>query len=673
MRSVTATGRSATGDVRPDVNPLPTARRRRIGVASIAGATLSAAFLGLLLGEAMAGAESARPAGARGPLAEPGTDGGEGASVGSGRLPAATAGDGVALVGMAAAGDVDLAGLTAVSGDAVLPGGDASGPGSGGAEVRLVALRDAPPSAAGLPPHDLPVADIALLPDDDGGPPPPPPPGNDDDLGPIGIVDPGTDGDDTLIGTDKDDLLDGGDGDDLIYGGNGNDSLLGGNGNDTIFGGNGNDRIDGGNGNDLLYGDAGDDLIDGGAGNDRVYGGLGDDTLHGGAGDDRLDGGLGRDTFDGGTGRDVLAVDHLHDLAFDSPWGIDGGGVDTLEVRPGFAQSLRDALPDLAPDGRATFVLGDQVGVSLPQGAVAWTQQVNPQIENVRLLGDTAHDVLGDGRANTLIGNSGDNRLYGGGGDDLLRGGDGKDWLQGGDGDDLLYGEGGDDVYLLGLSDSGVDTVFDHSGVNRLVLQGASATQLVATVVDSDLHLAHGGTTFAVIKDYVGYEASFAGIDLGQGVRPLAEFIGRTPELSLQTARLDQIGTAGNDVLQAGPGGEWLAGRGGDDTLLGGDGKDRLEGGPGNDVLRGGLGDDTYVVGGPAGGVDRLSDTDGRNVVEIEGADGKALGAYMLGRDLWLTLDDTPIAVVERYDLQRENWAAIRAGERVVDPHELLA
>jgi Ca2+-binding RTX toxin-like protein len=673
MRSVTATGRSATGAARPDAKPLPVGRRRRIGAGSATGATLSAAFLGLLLGEAIAGEQRGDADAARALPSERDADVGEGGAVGGGRVPTAAASNGVLLTASATPGDVDLTTLTAVSDEAAPRAQGEAVVASGGDEARLVTLRDAPAAPAGLPPGAAPSADLTLALDDGDGPPPPPLPDDDDDLGPIGIVDDGTDGDDTLIGTDRDDLLDGGDGDDLIYGGNGNDSLLGGNGNDTIFGGNGNDYIDGGNGDDLLYGDAGDDLIAGGAGNDRIYGGLGDDSLYGGSGDDRIDGGLGRDTLYGGTGRDVLVVDNLHDLALENPWGADGGGLDTLEVRPGFAQSLRDALPHLAPDGRATFVLGDQVGVTVPPGAVAWTQQVNAHIENVRLLGDTAHDVLGDGRANTLIGNAGDNRLYGGGGDDVLRGGEGDDWLVGGDGDDLLYGEAGDDVYVLGLSDTGVDTVFDHSGANRLVVQGANPAQLTATVVGTDLHLAQGGRTFAVIKDYVGYESSFAGIDLGQGLRPLADFIARPPELaSVQAPRPDQVGTAGNDLLQARSGGEWLAGRGGDDTLLGGDGNDRLEGGAGNDVLRGGKGDDTYVVGGPGGGIDRINDSEGRNTIEVVAAEGKQLGAYLLGRDLWLTVDDTPVAVVERYDLHRESWASIRAGERVVDPHELL-
>ena len=68
----------------------------------------------------------------------------------------------------------------------------------------------------------------------------------------------------------------------------------------------------------------------------------------------------------------------------------------------------------------------------------------------------------------------------------------------------------------------------------------------------------------------------------------------------------------------------------------------------------------------PGGGVDRIFDSEGRNAIAIEGAEGQQLSAYLLGRDLWLTLNDSPVAVVERYDLNRENWATIRAGERVV-------
>jgi Ca2+-binding RTX toxin-like protein len=59
-----------------------------------------------------------------------------------------------------------------------------------------------------------------------------------------GVVRPG--------GADLGDLIDGGDGDDVIYGNEGNDILLGGAGNDTIHGGSGHDTITGGEGDDVI-------------------------------------------------------------------------------------------------------------------------------------------------------------------------------------------------------------------------------------------------------------------------------------------------------------------------------------------------------------------------------------------------------------------------------------
>jgi hypothetical protein len=52
------------------------------------------------------------------------------------------------------------------------------------------------------------------------------------------------------------------------------------------------------------------------------------------------------------------------------------------------------------------------------------------------------------------------------------------------------------------------------------------------------------------------------------------------------------VGTAGDDVLAAGPDGDVLCGLGGADVLTGADGNDVLDGGEGPDELRGGAGDD---------------------------------------------------------------------------------
>lgn len=72
-------------------------------------------------------------------------------------------------------------------------------------------------------------------------------------------------------------------------------------------------------------------------------------------------------------------------------------------------------------------------------------------------------------------------------------------------------------------------------------------------------------------------------------------------------------GSARNDVLAGGPGGQRINGRGGDDRLSGGDGEDCLDGGAGRDRLSGGAGADN-LVGGP--GADRIRADDGeRDVV----------------------------------------------------------
>ncbi len=56
------------------------------------------------------------------------------------------------------------------------------------------------------------------------------------------------------------------------------------------------------------------------------------------------------------------------------------------------------------------------------------------------------------------------------------------------------------------------------------------------------------------------------------------------------------IGTAKNEVMTGGIGGDLLYGRGGNDTLSGGAGGDILNGGTGKDVMSGGVGNDRYFV-----------------------------------------------------------------------------
>lgn len=70
--------------------------------------------------------------------------------------------------------------------------------------------------------------------------------------------------------------------------------------------------------------------------------------------------------------------------------------------------------------------------------------------------------------------------------------------------------------------------------------------------------------------------------------------------------RLD--GTAGNDTLNGGAGGQRIAGRGGEDRIKGGAGADCLDGGGGEDRVNGGSGEDKLVGG---SGDDRINAADG--------------------------------------------------------------
>ncbi len=278
----------------------------------------------------------------------------------------------------------------------------------------------------------------------------------------------------------------------------------------------------------------GNDALDGGSGNDVLLGGTGNDTLDGGSGNDTLDGQTGEDQLHGGTGDDTLVVHSIHDLALETPFGADGGGIDTIVVTDDYTASLKHELPQLAPHGLATFALGQTLGDPLPDGVNAYRQQVQPDIENVRLEGTSAHDVVGDGRANTIVGNDGDNMLFGGGGDDHVEGGAGtdhidggagNDWLSGGAGDDLVYGGAGDDVFVIGLHEDGTDTIFDHEGVNALKVDAGDGDLLAAHLNGSDLVLTDNGADVAIVKDYAGNPGAFSGVDTGHGVTSLDDLL----------------------------------------------------------------------------------------------------------------------------------------------------
>lgn len=508
---------SGTSEGRATMVAAPARRRQRGGAREVA-TPLAATFLGLLMVQSFRPALADEAEAARSGGSSAGEGGSTERSDGTAGLDA---GGAMHLAGvpaiapgsvLAAGGLIDPAALTRLSGSArfaepaTAPPSGAAGllPGGAGETAAPAAVALGAAGAIELALPELPtIAGTSAV-------------TTDPDLANLGTYQRGSDLDQTVTLTPKDDVFLGGSGDEHVLGLEGDDQLSGGGGNDVLEGGAGDDALDGG---------TGDDMLDGGSGNDKLDGGSGDDLLTGGTGDDRLD---------GETGSDVLVLDDPTDTIKEMGLGIDLGGIDTVVVKQSYADGLAKALPGLSPAGQATFVLGTPAAADFPAGLAGYRQQIDPDIENIRLEGSARHDVVAGAGANLIEGNLAANRLYGGGGDDRILGGAGDDWLDGGDGDDwleggegadTLYGGGGDDVYVLGLHES-ADQVFDHEGSNSLRLATAEPDRVAAELRGSDLAITFDGRTLATVKDYAGHESSFAGIDLGQGVQSFDTLLG---------------------------------------------------------------------------------------------------------------------------------------------------
>lgn len=514
----------------PTIGGLPARarpRRRQMALQEMA-TPIAATFLGLLLAQDLHQAMAAGGAHAQGAAAADQDGPGFHDLATHDAAPSALAVDGASpgAAGQALTGGLDLAGLAGpadVTGPALAE--HASGPASGqGSLDETHGPEGAAAAAAGMtfasaPPMAMAEAEAPAAADAE-------------DVGPIGRYVRGDGSDGTTVLTSGDDIFVGSDGNEHVVGGAGDDYIDGAGGDDHLEGGTGDDTLLGGSGDDLLEGGAGDDLLDGGTGGDTLLGGGGDDVLLGGGGDDFLNGGAGIDRLAGGTGNEVLVLADVRDALTELGLGADAGGNDTVVVIDSYSKSLAAALS--GSGGRATFVLGRPDVADFPTDVAGFRQQIDPDIENIRLEGSARHDVVGDDHGSLIVGNDGANHIYAGGGDDAVYGGGGNDfidagagndWLDGGLGDDTLYGGAGDDVYVLGLQESG-DLVFDHEGNNSLRLIGADPARLSLELQGDDLLVTHAGNVVATVSDYASHPDSIAGIDLGQGVRPLSDFTG---------------------------------------------------------------------------------------------------------------------------------------------------
>jgi Ca2+-binding RTX toxin-like protein len=122
--------------------------------------------------------------------------------------------------------------------------------------------------------------------------------------------------------------------------------------------------------------------------------------------------------------------------------------------------------------------------------------------------------LVGADSADHMVGTSGTDWLSGLAGNDDLQGGAGADVLDGGTGSDLLQGGAGDDRYLFRSGESGLDTIRDVEGSNTAELHGFTGARLEGVVVGQDLIVVADYALVFKVENYVGNEASFAGVQV---------------------------------------------------------------------------------------------------------------------------------------------------------------
>jgi VCBS repeat-containing protein len=306
---------------------------------------------------------------------------------------------------------------------------------------------------------------------------------------------------------------------------------------------------------------------------DTLIGGDGDDVLNGNGGADRLVGGAGSDTY------------RIH-----KEWG--SRPTETLIAETWRAQDVNrieltgDFNADdlhLAFDGRDLLLRLNDAGDAIrfagfdprAEGMQAPVAEINLPWWGVSLSFD---DLLARGV-----------RIIGTPDDDVLTGTALADWIEGREADDIMSGGAGGDLYLID-ADGGTDTIIDSEdgdAPNTLVLPEG-------TTLD-DVRLSFDAEGFLILDlDNTGNRVRLSGFDPQNPLGPRAverfRFGLDGDEIGyeeLLARGFDIVGTDESDALK----GTQLT-----DRVWGGSGNDLIEATPGGDVLAGEGGNDTYVV-----------------------------------------------------------------------------
>ncbi|HEX2827746.1 MAG TPA: calcium-binding protein, partial [Burkholderiales bacterium] len=411
-------------------------------------------------------------------------------------------------------------------------------------------------------------------------------------------------------------------------------ALLGGPRKDALFGGAGDDELHGGEDDDYLQGDGDKDILDGGIGDDLLVGGLGDDFLSGGDDFDRYVIGEGTDTVNDKDGKGLLLDTRGRRIA---GLFVKKGNTYVFEENPTLLATKNSALTIFLQDGATVVIEGfDQGDLNItladpkqPQAARAAPATTIPGTDRAdRLIAPAAGATLDGGSfSDYLVGGAGDDRLLGGAGIDWLSGNLGTNRMEGGAGDDAIvlgqgedYADGGDGAdfitYLGGDKyPSSLDLVGDVFGVSWKhelqfdPLTGARSVRLEGHLTGIPVSQQRptwqeGFVTRASFTQVNGQEIRGGGgedvINAGPGGDLIYGDRGvGAPVLTAPSA--DQVDA--KDFILAGAGDDTVFAEGGDDIALGAEGNDYIDAGTGNDWALGDAGDDV-VIG--AAGTDTL-------------------------------------------------------------------
>lgn len=226
------------------------------------------------------------------------------------------------------------------------------------------------------------------------------------------------------------------------------------------------------------------------------------------------------------------------------------------------------------------------------------SSEISAGVTELRLDTSANGSVLVAGATGGLLsGTADDDIMQGAAGEDRLEGGGGNDILEDGAGQDTLSGGAGRDIFVL-RSDGDTDLITDFEpGRDRLDLSDwpflyDPAQLTVIPTADGAIVIWRAETL--VIKTLNGM--SLTATDIRAAILPAPD---RTPALASLIAEAGEVvvGTAGADLIEAGPVDHTVFGLGGHDTIEGGLGNDRVEGGDGFDLVRGGGGHDTLFGG----------------------------------------------------------------------------